>query len=124
MGPGVGGEGHLAAFDLLEQEPERIAQLWDNTRYYQHALREQGFDIGASESPITPILVGESQTAHQFSAALFEAGLWATGIGFPTVPRGKARIRTIVTATHSRAHLDQAVETLSAVARRMGILLA
>ncbi|NWF86010.1 MAG: glycine C-acetyltransferase [Bryobacteraceae bacterium] len=112
----------LAAFDLLEQEPERIAQLWDNTRYYQNALRQQGFNTGVSETPITPIFVGEAKTAHEFSSALFEAGLWATGIGFPTVPRGKARIRTIVTATHTRAHLDRAVDTLSLIARKMNIL--
>ena len=108
----------LAAFELLEQEPERVARLWDNTRYFKDALRAQGFDTGVSETPITPIFVGEARTAHQFSAALFEAGLWATGIGFPTVPKGKARIRTIVTAAHSRLLLDQAVETLSKVAAK------
>jgi glycine C-acetyltransferase len=112
----------LAAFDLLEQEPERIGRLWDNTRYFKEALKANGFDTGASETPITPILVGETKTAMEFSAALFEEGLWATGIGFPTVPRGKARIRTIVTAAHTREHLDRAVEILSRVARRMGIL--
>lgn len=114
----------MAAFELLEQEPERIERLWDNTRYFQAALRAQGFDTGASETPITPILVGEAATAHKFSAALFEEGLWATGIGYPTVPRGKARVRTIVTATHTREQLDRAVEILTRVARRMGILPA
>ncbi len=109
----------LAAFELLEQEPERVARLWDNTRYFKDALRAQGFDTGVSETPITPIFVGEARLAHEFSAALFEAGLWATGIGFPTVPKGKARIRTIVTAAHSRLLLDQAVETLSKVAARV-----
>lgn len=111
----------MAAFELLEQEPERIERLWDNTRYYKEALRAEGFDTGASETPITPILVGEAATAHKFSAALFEEGLWATGIGFPTVPRGKARVRTIVTAAHTREQLDRAVEILSQVAKRMGI---
>lgn len=112
----------MAAFELLEQEPERIERLWDNTRYYKEALRAEGFDTGASETPITPILVGEAATAHKFSAALFEEGLWATGIGFPTVPRGKARVRTIVTAAHTREQLDRAVEILARVAKRMGIL--
>jgi glycine C-acetyltransferase len=112
----------LAAFELLEQEPERVARLWENTHYYQKALRSQGFDTGVSETPITPILCGEARTAMEFSRALFEEGLWATGIGFPTVPKGKARVRTIVTAAHTSAQLDQAVEILARVARRMGIL--
>jgi glycine C-acetyltransferase len=111
----------LAAFDLLEREPGRIERLWENTRYYQSALRAAGFDIGASETPITPVMVGDARRAHEFSTALFEEGLWATGIGFPTVPEGKARIRTIVTAAHAREHLDRAVEILRKVGKRLGI---
>jgi len=111
----------LAAFDILEKEPERIERLWDNTRYFKAALAAAGFDTGASETPITPIMVGEAKAAHQFSAALFDEGLLATGIGFPTVPKGRARIRTIVTAAHSRDQLDRAIDILSRVARRMGI---
>jgi len=114
----------MAAFDILENEPERIEELWENTRYFKAALREAGFDTGASETPITPILVGEARTAHEFSRRLFENGLWATGIGYPTVPEGRARIRTIVTATHSTELLDNAVEILGRVAREMGILKA
>lgn len=112
----------LAAFELLEQEPERVEALWANTRYFQQALREAGFDTGASQTPITPILVGEAREAMRFSSALFEEGLWATGIGFPTVPKGKARIRAIVTAAHTRAQLEQAVDILARVARRLGLL--
>jgi glycine C-acetyltransferase len=112
----------LAAFDILEQEPERIENLWKNTRYFKDALRSAGFDTGASETPITPIMVGEARTAHEFSAALFEEGLFATGIGYPTVRQGQARIRTIITATHTRAQLDRALETLARVAKRIGIL--
>jgi len=112
----------LAAFDLLEQEPERIAALWENTRYFQAELNRMEFHTGRTETPITPILVGDARTAHAFSAALFENGLLATGIGFPTVPEGKARIRTIVTATHMRAHLDRALEILARTARSMGLL--
>jgi glycine C-acetyltransferase len=108
----------LAAFDLLENEPERIDKLWENTRYFKDALRAAGFDTGASETPITPILVGEASTA------LFENGLWATGIGYPTVPEGRARIRAIVTATHSPELLDRAAEILVRVAKEMGILRA
>lgn len=115
---------NLAAFDIFESEPERLQALWDNTSYYKAKLTAAGFQIGNTQTPITPILVGEAKTAHGFSKALFEAGLWATGIGFPTVPEGKARIRTIVTATHTREHLDRAVEILSRVARSMGILTA
>jgi glycine C-acetyltransferase len=112
----------LAAFDILEREPERIEKLWDNTRYFKSALKNAGFDTGESETPITPIIVGEAKTAHAYSAALFENGLLATGIGFPTVPEGKARIRTIVTATHTREMLDRAAEILTSVAKEMGIL--
>src|SRR5271170_6726533 len=112
----------LAAFDILENEPERIDRLWDNTRYFKQGLKNAGFDTGASETPITPIIVGEAKTAHAYSAALFESGLLATGIGFPTVPEGKARIRTIVTATHTVDMLDRALEILTAVAKKMGIL--
>ena len=111
----------LAAFDLLEEEPERIEMLWDNTRYFKKNLTEAGFDTGNSESPITPIMVGEAATAHAYSRELFEGGLLATGIGFPTVARGKARVRTIVTATHTRDQLDRAVEILVRSADRVGV---
>jgi glycine C-acetyltransferase len=112
----------LAAFDILESEPERIDRLWENTRYFKSALTNAGFNTGESETPITPIMVGEAKTAHAYSAALFENGLLATGIGFPTVPEGKARIRTIVTATHTRDLLDRSAEILTSVAKKMGIL--
>ncbi|MEO8661230.1 MAG: glycine C-acetyltransferase [Bryobacteraceae bacterium] len=112
----------LAAFDILENEPERIENLWSNTRYFKAALAAAGFNTGLSETPITPIMVGEAATAYQFSRELFEEGVFATGIGFPTVPQGKARIRTIVTATHTREQLDQATEIITRVAKRMGIL--
>jgi glycine C-acetyltransferase len=112
----------LAAFDILEQEPERIEQLWNNTRYFKAALTQAGFNTGESETPITPILVGDAKTAHAYSAALFENGLLATGIGFPTVPEGKARVRTIVTATHTPEMLDRAIDILSRVAKSAGIL--
>jgi len=112
----------LAAFDVLEQEPERIQNLWDNTKYFKQGLASAGFNTGMSETPITPVIVGEAKTAHQLSAALFEEGVLATGIGFPTVPEGKARVRTIVTATHTREELDRALDVFTQVGRRMGIL--
>ena len=100
----------LAAFDVLEQEPERIQALWNNTKYFKQGLIEAGFDTGNSETPITPVIVGEAKLAHELSRALFEEGVLATGIGFPTVPKGRARVRTIVTATHTKAELDHALE--------------
>ena len=117
----------IAAFDLLESEPERIERLWSNTRYFQEQLRTAGFDIGgkntpASETPITPILIGDGRKTMDFSRALFEQGLMATGIAFPTVPEGKARIRCIMTSEHTRGQIDQALETLTATAKEMEIL--
>src|SRR3989440_3392360 len=99
----------LAAFDVLEEEPALIENLWTNTRYFKKALSDSGLDIGMSETPITPIMVGDARQAVEFSRCLFEEGLLATAIGFPTVPEGKARVRTIVTATHTREQLNQAV---------------
>ena len=112
----------LAAFDVLEQEPERIEQLWDNTRYFKKGLQEAGFNTGISETPITPVIVGEAALAHQLSRELFDAGVLATGIGFPTVAKGKARVRTIVASTHTKAELDQALDTFRKVGKKLGIL--
>ena len=112
----------LAAFDILEQEPERIEKLWSNTRFFQNGLRANGLSTGGSQTPITPIMVGEAATAHAFSRALFDEGVYATGIGYPTVPKGKARIRAIVTAAHSEDVLGRAIDTIARVAKRMQIL--
>lgn len=111
----------LAAIDLLEQEPERIEWLWRNTEYFKNGLRAAGLQTGASQTPITPILVGDAAAAFRFSAALFEEGVFATGVGYPTVPKGKARIRTIVTAAHTREQLDRALEILVRVARKLSL---
>jgi glycine C-acetyltransferase len=112
----------LVAFDILEQEPERIQALWDNTQYFKQQLTSAGFNTGMSETPITPVIVGESALAHEFSRALFEEGVLATGIGFPTVPKGKARVRTIVTATHTRSELDRALDAFRKAGRNLRIL--
>ncbi len=117
----------IAAFDVLVQEPERIAKLWENTRFFKQQLGALGFNIGgvntpASETPITPVIVGEGRLAMDFSRALFDEGVMATGIAFPTVPEGKARIRTIVTATHTREDLEKALQTLARVGKKLGIL--
>jgi glycine C-acetyltransferase len=116
----------IAAFGVLEQEPERIEKLWENTRFFKKELGNLGFNIGgkntpASETPITPIIVGEGRLAMEFSRELFKEGVMATGIAFPTVPEGKARIRTIMTATHTREELDRALEVLKLVGKRLGI---
>ena len=117
----------IAAFEVLENEPELIDRLWDNTRYFKKELGTLGFNIGgkntpASETPITPIIVGEGRLAMEFSQELFKEGVMATGIAFPTVPEGKARIRTIMTAVHSRDQLDQALSVLKRVGARLGII--
>jgi len=112
----------IAAFDVLEEEPERIQKLWDNTRYFKQGLAGSGFNTGVSETPITPVIVGEARIAHALSAELFKEGVLATGIGFPTAPEGKARVRTIVTATHTRAELDRALEVFERVGKKLGIL--
>ena len=117
----------IAAFDILETEPERIARLWDNTRYFKAQLAAAGFDIGgrttpASETPITPIIIGDARRTMDFSRALFDAGVMATGIAFPTVPEGKARIRTIMTSEHTREQIDRALEIITTTAKQGGIL--
>jgi glycine C-acetyltransferase len=117
----------IAAFDVLEQEPERIEKLWENTRYFKKELGNLGFDVGGrttpkSETPITPIITGEGRLAMEFSRELFKEGVMATGIAFPTVPEGKARIRTIMSATHTRQQLDKALEVLGRVGKRLGII--
>ena len=112
----------LAAFDVLEQEPERIDQLWDNTRYFKKGLQEAGFNTGISETPITPVIVGDAALTHQLSRELFEEGVLATGIGFPTVAKGKARVRTIVASTHTKPELDQALDAFRKVGKKLGIV--
>src|SRR5581483_6707509 len=117
----------IAAFDVLEQEPERIEKLWENTRFWKKELGLLGFDIGGrntppSETPITPIIIGDGKLTMDFSRELFKEGVMGTGIAFPTVPEGLARIRTIMTAKHTHDQLQQALEVLKRVGKRMGIL--
>jgi len=117
----------IAAFDILENEPERIDRLWANTTYFKSQLESSGFDIGgrttpASETPIIPIILGDGRRTMDFSRELFFQGLMATGIAFPTVPEGKARIRIIMTSEHTREQLDQALDILLTTAKKMAIL--
>jgi len=112
----------IAAFEVLEQEPQLIEELWANTKFFKEGLKKLGFNTGLSETPITPVIVGEAALAHEFSRQLFRAGVFAQGIGYPTVPQGKARIRTIVTATHTQEELSRALEILEAVGKKLGII--
>jgi len=112
----------LAALDVLIEEPEIIERLWDNTRFFKAGLTALGFNTGMSESPITPVIVGDGALAMTLSDQLFESGVFAQGIAFPTVARDKARVRTIVTATHTREDLQFALDTFGRVGRSLGIV--
>jgi glycine C-acetyltransferase len=114
----------LAALDVLVEEPELIERLWSNTRFFQAGLAAAGFDTGASESPITPIIVGDASLAMRLSDRLFDLGVFAQGIGFPTVPQGRARIRAIVTATHTHDELQFALDAFTRAGRDVGLLPA
>jgi glycine C-acetyltransferase len=114
----------LAALDLLESDTTLIPRLWENARFFSEGLRTLGFDTGASESPITPVLIGEAGLAVRFSERLFDEGVLALAIGYPTVPKGKARVRTIVTATHTRDQLQLALGAFGKVGHELGILAA
>jgi len=110
----------LAALDRIEAEPALIERLWDNTRAFKAGLARLGFDTGTSETPITPIMIGDEAKAMRFSDRLFEEGVFALGLAYPTVPRGRARVRTIVTAGHTREQLSEALEICGRVGREMG----
>jgi glycine C-acetyltransferase len=112
----------LAALDVLESEPELIERLWDNTRFFKSGLQALGFNTGMSESPITPVIAGEASRAMKLSDRLFELGVFAQGIGFPTVARDKARVRTIVTATHTRDELQFALDAFATAGRELGLI--
>ena len=112
----------IAAIDVLEQEPQLIQNLWLNARYLKKGLADAGFDIGRSETPITPVMCGEAPQAMALSDELRRRGVFAQGIGFPTVPRGRARVRTIVTATHTTAQLDTALAAFSEAGQAVGLL--
>jgi glycine C-acetyltransferase len=112
----------IAALDVLLEEPAIIDRLWENTRFFKAGLQAMGFDTGVSESPITPVMVGDGARAMQLSDRLFAAGVFAQGIAFPTVARDKARVRTIVTATHTREELQFALDAFGKVGRELRII--
>ena len=112
----------IAAIDVLLAEPERIDRLWQNTARFKDGLKRLGFETGASETPITPVIVGKGAVAMDFSDRLFKLGVFAQGIGFPTVAEGRARIRTIVTSVHTDAQLDRALEAFATVGKQVGVI--
>ena len=112
----------LAALDILESSTELVDRLWDNARYFKSEMKRLGFDTGLSTTPITPIMLGEAPLAQQFSRRLFEEGVFAMAIGFPTVPKGKARIRVMISAAHSRDDLDQGLAGFAKVGKELGVV--
>jgi glycine C-acetyltransferase len=112
----------IAALDVLETEPQWMRQLWENTAFLKKGLTALGFDTGRSESPITPVMVGDAAVAMQFSDRLFASGVFAQGIGFPTVPRGQARLRIMPSATHTREDLQFALDMFAKAGRELGVI--
>ena len=112
----------LAAVDLLEESTELVDKLWSNAKYFKAEMAKLGFDTGKSETPITPVMLGEASLAQEFSAALYEAGVFGTAIAFPTVPQGTARIRVMISAAHEREDLDKGLEIFAEVGKKLGVI--
>lgn len=112
----------LAAVDLLEESTELVERLWRNAEFFKNEMKTLGFDIGHSVTPITPVMLGEAQLAQEFSKALYEAGVFGMAIAFPTVPRGKARIRVMISAAHSTDDLEQGLHSFAEVGRKLGVI--
>jgi glycine C-acetyltransferase len=113
----------IAAVDILEASTDEVDRLWSNAARFKAAMSAAGFDIGSSETPITPVMLGEASLAQEVSRRLFaEHSVFAQAIGFPTVPRGRARIRVMVSAAHSEADLDRCAEAFAAVGRNLGVI--
>jgi glycine C-acetyltransferase len=112
----------LAAVDILEASTERVDKLWNNTRYFKAEMKRLGFDTGRSETPITPVMLGEAELAQKFSRRLFDHDVFAMSIGFPTVPRGKARIRVMISAAHEQSDLDRGLEAFAVVGKELGVI--
>jgi glycine C-acetyltransferase len=112
----------VAAVDILEESTELVDRLWENTEYFKGKVRKLGFDTGKSTTPITPIMLGDAPLAQEFSKRLFERGVFAMAIGFPTVPRGKARIRVMISAAHSHEDLDRGLDAFETVGVELGVI--
>ena len=112
----------LAAVDILETSTAAVDKLWNNTRYFKAEMKRLGFDTGRSETPITPVMLGEAELAQKFSRRLFDHDVFAMSIGFPTVPRGKARIRVMISAAHEQTDLDRGLEAFASVGKELGVI--
>ncbi|MCL4514673.1 MAG: glycine C-acetyltransferase [Firmicutes bacterium] len=112
----------IAALDVLQEEPQLVERLWDNARYFKEGLKKLGFNTGASETPITPVIAGSGALAMRLSDRLFAEGVFAQGIGYPTVPENKSRVRTIVTASHTKDELDFCLNAFEKVGKELGII--
>ena len=113
---------NMAAVEIMEANEERVKKLWENGDYLKAGLKAAGFDVGHSETPITPVIIGEAQAAKDFSAKLFENGVFATAIVFPTVPKGTARVRAMVSAAHEKGDLDKGIAVFTKVGKEMGVI--
>jgi glycine C-acetyltransferase len=112
----------IAAIDILEESTELVDRLWENARYFKQEMGALGFDTGESTTPITPVMLGEAPLAQEFSRRLFEEGVFAMALGFPTVPRGKARLRVMISAAHERDDLDSGLGAFKRVGTELGVL--
>lgn len=121
MTPGAAGA-CIKAIEILSESSELVDRLWDNARYFKQEMAKKGFDIGRSQTPITPVIIGDEAKTMQFSDELFKEGIFAQGIAFPTVPRGTARVRNMVSAAHTKEMLDEAVQIYEKVGKKMGII--
>jgi len=113
---------NIAAVDILEESDDLVKKLWENGNYLKQSLKERGFDIGRSQTPITPVMVGDANKAKEFSLKLFDEGIFIQSIAYPTVPLGKARLRAMVSAAHSKEDLDFAVDKFAKVGKALGII--
>ena len=112
----------LRAVELLKNSDELVKRLWDNSKYFKAKMKKLGFDIGNSQTPITPVMLGEASIAHGMSKRLFEENVFAQALGYPTVPKGKARIRVMVSAGHSKEDLDYGIGLFASIGREFGII--
>jgi glycine C-acetyltransferase len=113
---------NLAAVDLLEESTDLVDRLWSNARFFQAELKKLGFDTGVTQTPITPVMLGDVQLAREFSRQLYDEGVFAMALGFPTVPQGKARIRVMISAAHSQQDLEEGLDAFDRVGKRLGVL--
>jgi glycine C-acetyltransferase len=112
----------LAAVDLLEESTELVDKLWANAKFFKEEMEKLGFDTGASETPITPVMLGEAKLAQEFSRELYEEGVFGMAIGFPTVPQGKARIRVMISAAHDNDDLGKGLDAFAKVGKKLGVI--